>query len=471
MVLAGVTLIPATSAAGGFSAARFGGERAHPASDHPTAIYFNPAGLSMAPGTRLYLEGLFVLRTASYERPRAAIDNVVDDGDVGAGTPAAAVSANAGKGEVTDYLAAPFAAVVTDFGADDFAVGLGVYAPFGGQSAWDRNPEFAGDATYPGALDGVQRWHVIEGILQVVYVTGAVSYHLPEARLSIGASANVIRTRVETLRGRTAAGTDDLLGPNGELLEGRSLVDVSGTDLSFGLGVAWRPRPDLAVGASYQSRPGFRDQRLAGTLTNKFGAGAMDQSDIYLEQGLPDIVRAGAIWRARPDVEVRVQGDFQRWSVLENQCLSSRADTANCAIASDGSLAEGGQGVIVNIRRDWRDTVGVRAGGSWWPAPELEVGGSLAFDSNAVPDETIDPALMDMNKIIASASARYRLPNGLTIAATLLEVFYFERTVDPRTRDADGDANGFAQPSRAPDGAGTYGNNVAALTLAAEYAF
>ena len=87
-----LVLAPLASAhAGGFLAATFGGESGHPTTDDASAIYFNPAGLSLKRGTRLRIEGSLVWRLASYDRPAGAIDNP------GSGTPSDALSANSGK--------------------------------------------------------------------------------------------------------------------------------------------------------------------------------------------------------------------------------------------------------------------------------------------------------------------------------------------------------------------------------------
>ena len=39
-------------------------------------MYYNPAGLSLGAGTRLYIDGNFAWRTFSYTRPVGAIDNI-----------------------------------------------------------------------------------------------------------------------------------------------------------------------------------------------------------------------------------------------------------------------------------------------------------------------------------------------------------------------------------------------------------
>lgn len=471
LAVAGASLFVTTeAAAGGFAVARFGGEQAHPANGHPTSIYFNPAGLSLEGGTRVYLEGLFAYRSATYDRPTDAIDNVIPDGESETGTPSDAVAANAGTAKLSNLLVAPFGAVVSDLGIKNLGVGLGLYAPFGGQATWEQNAAFEGSTEYPGAVDGVQRWATIDGILQVLYISAAASYTLPGPRLSFGVSASLVQSKVETVRARTLAGSDDLVGPTGAALEGRSLLEVSGSDLAFGAGVIWQPVDDLWIGASYQSQPGLGEQRLAGQLTNKFGAGTTDTSDVLLLQEIPDVIRVGVRYRMDP-LELRLQGDYTRWSVFENQCITGDAPTANCALTASGATLPESSDIIVNVRRDYDDTFGVRAGASYTVSKQLEVGGSLAYDSNAVPDATIDASLMDMDKIIANASLGYQVLDALRLNAHLLHVVYLEREVGARPRDAMGVPIGFDPPSAAPDGAGTYKQSVSVLALGAEYAF
>ncbi len=458
--------------AGGFTTAHFAGELGHVATDHPTAIYFNPAGLALGTGTRIYAEGLLAWRTVEYTRPEGAISNQVDDG-AGAGTPDSGVAANSGKAKLSNLAASPFAGVVTDFGVPNLGVGVAVYVPFGGQANWDKNDDFEGNQQFPGAEDGVQRWATIDGELRSLYATLAGAYRFPGAGLSVGVGVNFTQSNVFTVRARTPQGTDDLLNASGNVAEGRSLIDVSGFAMAASAGVDWEPMPGMTIGASYQSQPGFGNSTQSGTLTNKFGAGSTDPSNIRFEQELPDVIRLGARFRANEQLEVRLSGDMQRWSVFENQCLLDEdADpNAKCKLEEDGSEPDelaGMQSIIVNIPRQWKDTFGVRAGMSWFFTPELEVNGGVHFDTSAVPDKTIDASLLDMNKVFARAGVRWAaLPDQLLLALTVNNVFYLKRTVDPRE---DGDI-GTVSPSTVPDGAGTYKSNVLFLNLGAEYRF
>ncbi len=459
--------------AGGFAVARFGGEHGHAASDHPTTIYYNPAGLARGEGTRIYLEGLFAYRTASYERPEGAVDRVVAEGEAATGTPSEILEANAGRAELSDVIATPFAGVVSDLGIENLGVGLGVYVPFGGSASWSQNDAFADSAAYPGAVDGVQRWHVIEGEQRSLYLTAAGAYHIEAADLTFGAGLNVVRNDTSTIRARTANGTDHMTTGDGEIFEGRSLVDVSGTTLSIGVGAMWDPMEEMTVGVSYQSSPGFGTHGLSGTVTNKFGSGAASPVDIVLEQTLPDIARVGVAYRL-PRAELRLAGDYQRWSVFDNQCLIQDQPDARCELTETGAVNEaaGGSGVVVNLPRNFRDTFGVRLGGSYWVTPPAEVFLSGAYDSNAVPDETLDPTVIDMNKFVANTGMRYTLPSQrLAVMASLTQVFYANRTTDPRPRDADGAPIAPSAPSRNPDSAGSYSQSVSIATIGVEGRF
>jgi long-chain fatty acid transport protein len=470
--LLGALLAAHTSArAGGFATGKYAGEHGHPATDNPSAIYYNPAGLALGHGTRVLLEGLFAWRVSSYDRPVGAIDHPLAQGEEATGTPADAIDGNSGEATLSDLLVSPFLGVVSDLGVEHLGLGLAVFAPFGGQASWDKTSRFESNLTYPGLVDGPQRWSTIEGELREIYFAAGGAYTLP-GDVSIGLAANLIRQNVETLRARTATGTDDIAGPDGNVIEGRSLIDVSGWTFSLALGAVWQPVAALRIGASYQSQPGFGETSQSGELENKFGSSAPDVTQIDFLQSLPDVYRLGASFQATPDLELRLSGDYQRWSVFDKQCLvDSEAADANCSLNPDGSTTADARGVIVSIPRDWHDTFGVHGGASYWVLPELELDGGLAFDSSAVPDKTMDVSLPDMNKVTATAGVGYVVSPSLLLSATLNNVYYFRREVAPRERDAMGEPIGYAEPSRVPDGAGVYKQNVVFMNLGAEYRF
>lgn len=450
--------------AGGFLSARFGGEHGNVTTSDPTAIYYNPAGLALDSGTHLHVEGVFAYRSATYDRPVEAVDNVVPAGDGVGGTPDDAVGANAGRATLANMVASPFIGAVSDLGVDNLGVGVALFAPFGGISSWDRNQQYAGNSSFPGAIDGVQRWSSIEGEIRSLYLATGVAYRIPSARLAVGGAFNVVRNNLETLRARSALGTDDLVSGTGGVLEGRTLTEASGTTMSIALGVNWQPVDRAWIGVSYQSQPGFGPTTQNGTITARFGGSAESSTEIEFIQELPDVIRAGVRVLATPTLELRLTGDYARWSVFETQCLLDRnAEGRHCSVNDDGSTAEDAVGVVQSVSRNWQDTFGARVGASYWVRPTIEVNGGVAYDGNAIPDETLDASFIDMDKFLLSLGGRFRIAERLSIATTYTHVIYSDREVAMRPP--------LSLPSRTPAGAGHYQQSVGVASLGVDIAF
>ncbi|MBI4510761.1 MAG: outer membrane protein transport protein [Deltaproteobacteria bacterium] len=470
----GWVLLPHAALASGFVSARFGGEHGAPMQDHPTAIYYNPAGLALMSGTRVYLEGDVLYRTASYTRPPEAIDRIVSPSETGGGTPAEAVSANSGKSTLGNPVAAPFASVVTDLGRPNLGLGLGFYVPFGGAATWDRAPTSLDKGTYPGAVDGSQRWFSIEGSTRAVYVTLAGAYRFTGPKLSLGIGLNYVKNEVDTVRARNSSGRDDLMTGLGTLQEGRSLLVAEGTTFSASAGIIWQPLDNVWVGASYQSQPGFGELTLPGMLTNKLGAAPVSPIGVEMVYSLPDVYRAGVRVRPTSKMEVRLSADYVRWSVMDKQCLlENNTPSRACILDANGAedTARGGAGVVVNIQRKWHDAMGFRLGGSYWMSRGLEIMGGIGYDGNAIPDATLDPTFYDMPKIWGTFGFRTLMGRALALEASMLHAFYFERTTNPRQRHDTGESITDSLPSRNPDPAGTYNQSISGLLLALNYSF
>lgn len=467
-VACAATLWAASAAASGIVVARFGGEHGNPMTDNPTAMYYNPAGLALGFGTRLFIDGNFAWRTMNYSRPEGAIDRIEDDPNAtGSFTPRAGVSANSGEAKLANILVSPFLGVASDFGIKGFGAGLGFYVPIGGQSTWDEgtaNPDF------PGAKDGVQRWWVIEGTIRSAYITGAAAYEIPDLKLSIGLSVNYVMHTVNTIRARNSDGTDHLESEGGALREGRTIIDVTGQDISLGAGIMYRPNDQWWIGVSYQSQPGFGENKLEGDATLVTGNTTVtgEKTPVELFQSMPDIWRFGARFRPNPRSEYRLFGDFTRWSVMTEQCFLTARGDRDC---------ESGLNAIGIIPRYWDDAFGVRAGYSRWFDSGVELILGAGFDQSAVPDRTLDPSLYDADKVTASLGARFQMMNKkMALATTYTQVIYFGRDVEPRGRDADLGATdltgvGIRSQARGADSAGTYEHAVGVLNVNLEYAF
>ena len=93
----------------------------------------------------------------------------------------------------------------------------------------------------------------------------------------------------------------------------------------------------------------------------------------------------------------------------------------------------------------------MRVGASYWFLPQLEGYIGTGFDSSAVPLETLDPALMDMNKMSLSLGARWQMIKHLAVSLTSTELWFF--TTDTKGKNA---LNTFVAPTRQPSAEGEY---------------
>jgi len=431
--------------ASGFDTAHFGGEHGSVVTTNPTALYYNPAGVGFSEGTHIFLDGNLAVRNMSWTHQLAPSDPPDPPGGQGA---------NAGTAHLLNVFGGPALGVTTRLG--QFAFGAGLFVPFGGRESWDQNQKFVNSTMYPLASAGVQRWHVIDGALTFIYTAVGAAYRL--GPLSIGASGNLVLSSVSFTQAKNPTGQ----GQPDTAREGRANLDVSGTTGSFGVGAMLEAVPDrLWVGASYQSQPGVGPLHLDGTL------GITSPSVNYnykvsFNTALPDVVRAGARLKAADDLELRLFGQYTRWSVNKTQCVAIQGYA--CSTYADGSDASGG--VVANYRRDWNDTYGIHAGASYWLRPQLELFAGTGFETGAAPDSTLEPGLADADNFEIALGARMRVVHWLYLAASYTHLQFLDRDNTGKSTLADAPV-----PTQQQDGGGRYTQWVGVLDLNAEMIF
>lgn len=474
-LVAAASLAAPGAHATGLLVAHFGGEWGHPMSNDLWSIYYNPAGLSLLEGTRLTLSGDFAWRSLKYTRTPDAIDDLLADPNVGAGTPEDGIAANSGVSTLSNFVASPFFAVGSDFGIEGFGAALGLYVPIGGQSIWDPGDAVDG---YPGSSDAPVRWWTVEGTARSIYATVAAGYRIEALRLSVGLGLNLVLTEIDNVQARNVDGTDNLVS-SGRLQEGRARIDVAGWDLALSAGLLWEPIDNLFIGASYQSQPGFGEQTLEGDVDLILGGGPAPESTrnkAEVTQAMPDVIRFGVRYGKPKCWEARAHANFARWSVLKEQCV------LNATI--DGRSCEGDAppGKIIIIPRHWEDAWGVRAGGSWWPTEDLELVIGAGWDGTSIPDEMVEPAFYDGEKVEATLGAKLTL-GGLELMLQYTQYFYPDRDIAARGRvpvdpaNPDGPTHsdiaslGLREAERVPDAAGLYEHSIGVVELGATYKF
>jgi long-chain fatty acid transport protein len=451
-----------TASASGLGTARFGAEHGHPATTNPTALYYNPAGISAATGLNIYADGNLAWRIAGFEREASTSPDPAPSNT--AAEPADAVGANYGEASLTNVAFAPMLGATLTIPAGDMVdIGIGgiFCVPFGGSSTWSGNDDFANAAKYPGASDGVQRWWAIDGYLRALYFGGGVSVGIADI-FHIGVSAGAALSQVNTIRARELGGTDDVTQ------EGRAWLEASKVHPWIGYGVMVTPFDGrLRIGASHQLPPGITNVKLDGTLHKIDGRGNVSDDEVELHQHWPHTIRLGAAWRVIDPLEIRLHGEFQTWGQFNDQCLAAKDQDAQCeTMGEDGQTPPDVDEPIINQVRNWQNAFAIRAGASYWFIDEVEGMIGAGYDSSAIPDENLDPAIMDFHDVSVAIGARVRPIDEIAVALTYTQFFYVPRDTTGQSAHPAYQGN-----SDGPDSGGKYTQTIGVVNVNAQVYF
>lgn len=453
--------------AAGFATARFGGELGHPMTSNPTAIYYNPAGIALSSGMTIYADGAFAFRRLSFDpRPDSNSPGQVPE-------PADAVGANSSTATLNNQLAAPMLGATYQLPvSDDLGIAWGAAAmvPFGGSATWDKNAAFENNPKYPGPVDGSQRYYTIHGSLRSMYLSAAAAASWRKS-ISVGVSGGVSLNSVDSVRARSAAVDTNLD------TEGRAWLKASNVTPQLGVGLLLTPLEDpnrLRLALSYQAPPGFGNMKLRGLL-QKYFAGNLSgsvagQDDVELHQTLPDIVRAGVSFRPVKRLELRLMGDYTRWSLFQDQCINNAGEPCEVSHGDDGlkdgQPKAGSENATVILPRRFRDTVSGRIGASYFFGRGIELFGGLGIDQHAIPDATVEPSMVDFDSVSVAVGGRYQVTNHFAGGATFTQFVYSPRDTTGQSKMAD-----YANPSNSPDSGGLYRQSISVLNLNVEVKF
>jgi long-subunit fatty acid transport protein len=390
------------------------------------AVDFNPAALGGLHGTNIVVDGALAVGYVAYDRTTPLSPGSTNTAASPNG--AAYVATNTGKNTAQIAGFIPFLGASTDFGTKSFFAGVAAYAPFGGTIKWQSASRWAGSTAFPGAVDGPQRWQSVSVSDTSVATSLAFGARLLDERLSFGANVSLYSHQVQLNKAFNSDGSDDVTGPTGVLKEGRAYLNVAGLNVGASLGVYWVPDADrrLRLGASYTSQPGFGTMRLPGTFQQRLGITPPGSTDVDLLQTYPDIVRLGAAYQLTEDLDLRLHGQFVRWSVFTDACLVHRGQP--CNLNADGSAVKQGQ-IIANDPAYFSDAWALHAGVGYWPRARAEMFFDLGLDSSAAPNDAQGRTLFDSFKVGGTVGLRYAVSRRIFLAGSYTEIYYLPVTV------------------------------------------
>ena len=298
LVLAGALLGSPRTHAGGFSNLDFGIRRmgmfavtARP--DDVTAIFHNPAGLTLLDGTHLYhtqswfISGLGFKMYNSEGRLLPEDHEIKPDWNVGV---------------------IPFFGLSSDLNIQGLRIGIGIYAP----------------NAYGAALpaDEPTRYHAIDALFVASRFTVSVAYEFTE-EFRVGVSMSMVHvlmmgTTVMNLLMLADQNWDRRFDLKADTEQTDMRVEMKGQDVTFGwdVGVIFRPFDTLYVGAAFSAGSPIS---LTGEL--KFKPFQQDTVTRRFRQKMviPFTLRFGFNWEFAPNFQIAADVYWWHYEVFQEQ--------------------------------------------------------------------------------------------------------------------------------------------------------
>jgi long-chain fatty acid transport protein len=334
-----------------FATAR--GEAFVATADNPSAIYYNPAGITQLEGNELRggLYGIYL--DSSFSPPSSAPNHghTYDNQD--------------------NYAVVPqiFYTYTPTNMPIPVSFGLGVYAPFGGKSSWPQDTGFRSVA--------------IGGSLTYVTINPVVAVKLP-FNLSIGAGAMVNYANMDLDQGLSI---HQLPSTNFFRFTG------DGWSVGYNLGVLWQPIDQISIGATFRSSaPVTLDGQ---TSVEKQPTTPETQQPAQADFRFPFTVVCGLSYRPTPKWNIEFDADYTDWSSFGSNHIHQVNPPQN--FAPDVYLK-------LYWQPSWMYEFGVtRYFDSGW-----QVSAGFVYNENSVPNAYYTPLAADMDRYFFSAGTGYK---------------------------------------------------------------
>lgn len=456
-----ILLLSGAALAASLDNLEMGGLWGSPTATDGAAVWWNPAGLAMGRGTRVLVEGAPTFATVAVDRS----------------------DPHGGSEVIRMRGVVPYAGLATDLGVPGLGLGLGVGVPFvrGGEA---ENP------------DGPLRYHLREGQIMAAAVMAGAGYAWKEV-VAVGGGLHLVRSswaatldkelmpdlgdEIRAL-GQDPGYTDaDLEDPDYAVTLDFSALQAWG--LTGSLGVQLRPHERVRLGAGWVKGLSLRhtgEVALAfscppqSDLLGRFGAesrGLCDarmQGQAEIAYALPSRVHLGlAVWPTEA-LRLEAMGGLVFWSAhdLYEIGVSGVGEAQPELPEETVALVERPQ----SWARDNRTSGWLALDGKGTIGERLRLGGRVAWDKAAVPDEVLLANNYDADALILSGLLAVRPARQMELGLSASHHFLATRTVtdsafsmsvDPALRPAEAD--------NWPHGNGTYRGRIDRLGISVRF--
>lgn len=346
--------------------------------DDPSALHFNPAGISFLPGSQVNVGALIILA------PQTEFTGTTPlSGNPPLGTGNAVVSERAKR----DIYATPTLYACYSMETLPVSVGLAVNSLYPLAKSWDVSSAF--------------RNQVHNVYIKPINFQPTVAYRFDDLKLALAAGADITYAMVSLERSVYSPVLDpgQPAPPFGAYELGVLGLDGTATGLGYNLGLRWQPGRGLILGLAYRSEITLDiegDGNFLATTPTGMGAiglstavspfsRARATSTVSTTVTLPDTWDLALAWQPTEKVTLEFDATRTGWSSFDKLQI----DFHSPQFAAFNNQPE---------PRNWRDAWSYKFGGQYALDRRLDLRAGYSFDTTPVPDETVDPLLPDSDR-------------------------------------------------------------------------
>jgi len=366
-----------------------------------STVYFNPAGMVLLPGQQVVAGAHVIMPSAKFTKSSAqnVLSQPLSGGDGG----------EAGQTGIAPNL------YYTINPGNGWAFGLGVNAPFGLSTEYDR--------------DWVGRYHAVKSEVMTININPAVACRVND-RLSLGAgvSAQYIDATLSSmvdfgLKAFTLTGNTALVA-NGVVSNHDADIysEITADDWSYGynLGLLYEFSKETRFGLAYRSKVKHKLEGDAefsmvnaaylqafgllttaqGTFVNQGASGNID---------LPASASLSLFHRFDSNLAVMADATWTQWSSFDKLVINF-----------DGTLAASPSATTENWDDTWRFAVGT----TYNPSPELTLRLGLAYDQTVISsDDFRTPRIPDEDRYWVAVGGGYQISAAWSVDLAYAHLF------------------------------------------------
>lgn len=362
----------------------------------PSAVYYNPAGITQLKGdSYISLGDATITSFANY-------------------TNTSGVETQAR----INTLHVPHFYATDDFGVDRFNFGVGMGSSFGSITDWAEDSSLRYTAT---------RSEIVDMDLNLV-----AAYEVME-NFSVAIGFNATNSHLN--KHKKLANIPSSLDDGDFNLKGKSM------GYGYTLSGHYQLNEEHSFGLHYRSHMQLKYKgethldNLAGTYASAgFFGGSHFSIDTDVEVDLPQSVVLGYSFRPNNKWVFNVDVEWMNWSSIENELLvyKDALSAGQSAVLNDGNP----------VARDWNDVFSYALGAEYQLRDNLALRAGYYHHEQAIPSATVDNAVLDSDSHGITGGVGYKINDSLMLDLAYSALIFEDRTVNNTVGDATGGIDG-----------------------------